>query len=407
MPFEPVSKNIGALVPLRTLFNHAQRKNLVPAVAFAGICLLVCISQLARGMPLSSAGQPASATTLSLAETQLIIAKATLHGVPWTGPESGPPAQPGKSIAFISEDLRNGGILGVAQGVREAVRTMGWTLKIFDAGGTSAGRLTAFERAMASKPDGLILCGADAQNSKPELARFASRGIPIVAWHAGSMPESYRRYSRCNERRDDRPRRGRSRHCPWGAVAQSNGHAGVVILTDSRFEIAVTKSNVMADIIRACKGCTLLEVRDVAISESAETMPAITKALLARYGKRWTVALAINDIYFDYAAPQLTKAGVPSSGLSLLSAGDGSATAFLRIQAKTYQTGTALPSPLNQQGWQLVDELNRLFAGQPVSGFVAPVHLVNADNIAFDGGNRLQYDPENGYRDIYRRIWKP
>jgi len=403
MPFEPVSKNIGALVPLRTLFNHAQRKNLVPAVAFAGICLLVCISQLARGMPLSSAGQPASATTLSLAETQLIIAKATLHGVPWTGPESGPPAQPGKSIAFISEDLRNGGILGVAQGVREAVRTMGWTLKIFDAGGTSAGRLTAFERAMASKPDGLILCGADAQNSKPELARIASRGIPIVAWHAGSTPGPIAGTPVAMNVTTDPVEVARV--TALGAVAQSNGHAGVVILTDSRFEIAVTKSNVMADIIRACKGCTLLEVRDVAISESAETMPAITKALLARYGKRWTDALAINDIYFDYAAPALTKAGVPSSGLSLLSAGDGSASAFLRIQAKTYQTGT-VAEPLNQQGWQLVDELNRLFAGQPVSGFVAPVHLVNADNIAFDGGERLQYDPENGYRDIYRRIWK-
>lgn len=403
MPFESVSKNIGALVPLRTLFNHAQRKNLVPAVAFAGICLLVCISQLARGMPLSSAGQPASATTLSLAETQLIIAKATLHGVPWTGPESGPPAQPGKSIAFISEDLRNGGILGVAQGVREAVRTMGWTLKIFDAGGTSAGRLTAFERAIASKPDGLILCGADAQNSKPELARIASRGIPIVAWHAGSTPGPIAGTPVAMNVTTDPVEVARV--TALGAVAQSNGHAGVVILTDSRFEIAVTKSNVMADIIRACKGCTLLEVRDVAISESAEKMPAITKALLARYGKRWTDALAINDIYFDYAAPALTKAGVPSSGLSLLSAGDGSATAFLRIQAKTYQTGT-VAEPLNQQGWQLVDELNRLFAGQPVSGFVAPVHLVNADNIAFDGGERFQYDPENGYRDIYRRIWK-
>ncbi|WP_062088120.1 substrate-binding domain-containing protein [Caballeronia udeis] len=354
-------------------------------------------------MPLSSAGQPASAITLSLAETQLIIAKATLHGVPWTGPESGPPAQPGKSIAFISEDLRNGGILGVAQGVREAVRTMGWTLKIFDAGGTSAGRLTAFERAMASKPDGLILCGADAQNSNPELARIASRGIPIVAWHAGSTPGPIAGTPVAMNVTTDPVEVARV--TALGAVAQSNGHAGVVILTDSRFEIAVTKSNVMADIIRACKGCTLLEVRDVAISESAEKMPAITKALLARYGKRWTDALAINDIYFDYAAPALTKAGVPSSGLSLLSAGDGSASAFLRIQAKTYQTGT-VAEPLNQQGWQLVDELNRLFAGQPVSGFVAPVHLVNADNIAFDGGERFQYDPKNGYRDIYRRIWK-
>jgi len=79
MPIESVSKNIDALVPLRTLFNRAQRRNLVPAVAFAGICLLVCVSQLARGMPLLSAGQPASATTLSLAETQQIIAKKLLR----------------------------------------------------------------------------------------------------------------------------------------------------------------------------------------------------------------------------------------------------------------------------------------------------------------------------------------
>ena len=134
-------------------------------------------------------------------------------------------------------------------------------------------------------------------------------------------------------------------------------------------------------------------------------MPAITKELLARYGKRWTHALAINDIYFDYAIPTLTEAGVPVSALTLLSAGDGSAPAFLRIQANTYQAGT-VAEPLNMQGWQLVDELNRLFAGQPVSGFVAPVHLVNASNIAFDGGSRFQYDPDNGYRDIYRRIWK-
>ena len=47
----------------------------------------------------------------------------------------------------------------------------------------------------------------------------------------------------------------------------------------------------------------------------------------------------------------------------------------MRIRAGTYQTGT-VAEPLNMQGWQVVDELNRLMAGQPVSGFVAPVHLV-------------------------------
>jgi ribose transport system substrate-binding protein len=62
--------------------------------------------------------------------------------------------------------------------------------------------------------------------------------------------------------------------------------------------------------------------------------------------------------------------------------------------------------PLNMQGWQVVDELNRLIAGQPVSGFVAPVHLVSGTNIASDGGSRFVYDPDNGYRDSYLRIWK-
>jgi len=189
------------------------------------------------------------------------------------------------------------------------------------------------------------------------------------------------------------------------AVAQSGGRAGVVVFTDSRFAIATAKAQVMADVIRQCDGCRLLEVRDVAISESAARMPAVTRALLAAHGPRWTHALAINDIYFDYAVPVFIGSGVASGAISLLSAGDGSAPAFMRVRTGTYQTGT-VAEPLNQQGWQVVDELNRLMAGQPVSGFVAPVHLVSGENIASDGGSRLVYDPDNGYRDIYLRIWK-
>ncbi|HEY8907205.1 MAG TPA: sugar ABC transporter substrate-binding protein, partial [Rhodoferax sp.] len=148
-----------------------------------------------------------------------------------------------------------------------------------------------------------------------------------------------------------------------------------------------------------------LEIRDVAISRNAELMPTVTRDLLARFGQQWTHALAINDIYFDFAVPELIKAGQSSRRINLMSAGDGSAAAFMRIQAKSFQTAT-VAEPLNQQGWQLVDELNRLIQHQPLSGYVSPVHLVTSDNIAFDGGARFQYDPDNGYRDAYRSIWK-
>ncbi|MGF2529738.1 hypothetical protein ACQUWX_18575, partial [Ralstonia pseudosolanacearum] len=180
----------------------------------------------------------------------------------------------------------------------------------------------------------------------------------------------------------------------------------IVVFTDSHFQIAKAKSAAMVEVIRACHGCELLEVRDVAISRSAELMPAITRELLARYGDDWTDTLAINDIYFDYAATELTKAGRPAASMRMLSAGDGSAAAFTRIRAGTFQVGT-VAEPLSQQGWQLVDELNRLLARAPLSGYVAPVHLVSQDNIAFDGGPQGQYDPDNGYRNIYRHIWKP
>ncbi len=377
--------------------------HLLKRSAMAGLFCLIAGPAYSQNKPDSPPEDAVAGGAAFLAEAQQIIANATLPAARWSGPESGPSAMPGKSIAFMAEDLRNGGVLGVAQGVREAVKVMGWQLHIFDARGTPAGRAKALADALASKPDGLILSGSDALENKAGLAPFGDRRIPVVAWHAGSKPGPIAGTPVTMNVTTDPL--AVARVTAMAAVTQSNGHAGVVILTDSRFGIAMAKANAMADIIRRCKGCVLLEVRDVAISDSREKMPAITKEMLVRYGKRWTHTLAINDIYFDYAVPMLTKAGVPSDGLSLLSAGDGSSPAFLRIHAKTYQTGT-VAEPLNLQGWQLVDELNRLFKGAPVSGFVAPVHLVNTANVAFDGGMRFQYDPDNDYRDIYRRIWQ-
>lgn len=342
-------------------------------------------------------------TPLSLAEMQQAVARASEHGAPWSGPTSGPVAKTGATVAVVCEDLRNGGILGVANGINEASKVIGWKIRVFDAGGTPDGRRKAIAAASASKANGVIIVGSDAKAIHAQLKPFADHGIPIVGWHvgpfAGPVPDSPVAMNVSTNPLDV------ARITAMAAVVESGGRAGVVVFTDSNFEIAMTKSNAMAEVITACAACTLLEIRDVAISRNAELMPAVTNDLLARYGERWTHALAINDIYFDYAAPELTKAGQPNNGISLMSAGDGSAAAFLRIQAGTFQTGT-VAEPLNLHGWQLVDELNRLLSRQPVTGYVAPVHLVTAKNVAFDGGPQMRYDPDNDYRGIYRRIWK-
>ena len=361
-----------------------------------GSWLLVAVCALARATA-------AAAAPPSLEDMQREVSAASQPSPAWSGPVSGPPAPPNKTVALLCEDLRNGGILGVAQGVQEAATILGWTVKVFDATGSPAGRDRAATAALAARPDALIVVGADARDMQARLAPFAERKLPVVGWHVGPRPGPVSGSPVAMNITTDPVHVARV--TAMAAVIGSGGKAGVVVFTDSTFDIATAKSQVMAEIVRGCAGCVLLEVRDVPISRAAELVPGVTRELLERHGARWTHALAINDIYFDYAVPEITRARRAEDSLSLLSAGDGSTAAFMRLRAKVFQVAT-VAEPLTLHGWQLVDEVNRLIAGAPVTGYVAPVHLSTRQNIAVDGGTRHRYDPDNGYRDAYRRIWR-
>ena len=374
-------------------------------LAWAMACVPSAVVAQGSAAPASGAASIASAdaTRNYLAEARRVVDAAAQPAPAWTGPRTGPRAQPGKRIVLVNEDLRNGGILAVDEGVLEAAKVIGWSVKVFDSGGTLEGRKKMLDDALNSRPDGLIVFGGDAHALAPWLQPFAERHIPIVGWHVAAQAGPVAGTPVAMNVSTDPLEVARV--TALAAIVQSGGHAGVVVFTDTNYELPRTKAEAMAAVVRGCSGCTLLEVRDVSISRNAELMPGTARALLARYGKRWTHALAINDIYFDYAAPVLTQSALPNTALSMLSAGDGSESAFLRIRKGTFQTGT-VAEPLNLHGWQLVDEMNRLFAGERVTGTVFPVHLVTADNVDADGGDRLVYDPANGYRDIYRRIWQ-
>ncbi|MDD2760609.1 MAG: substrate-binding domain-containing protein, partial [Methylomonas sp.] len=338
-----------------------------PVVLAALVCLLL--------VEIVSAEDKA----LSLDEMRRAVADASNRASRWGGPESGPIGKQGMRVAVVCEDLRNGGVLGVARGIAEAAAEIGWKFQVFDARGHHEGRRQELTNALATNPDGMILVGSDAASLEPDLAAYVKRSIPIVGWHVG--PTAGRLSGGAVAMNVSTDPLEVARVTAMAAIVDSHASGGMIIVNDSNFEIATAKANAMAEIIRQCRDCVLLEVRDLPISQSAHLMPEITKEWLAYYGKRWTHTLAINDIFFDYMAPELTKAG---RDISLFSAGDGSSAAFLRIQAGIFQRGT-VAEPLNLQGWQLVDELNRLLSRHPVSAYVMPAHLVTPEIIGLDG----------------------
>lgn len=333
------------------------------------------------------------------------LARAEAPVTKWDGPVDGPPATANKMIVCISADLRNGGILGVANGVREAAKAIGWNVKIIDLrGGELEASSKAAAEAISLEADGVVLVGMDALKNAKAWQSLENAKIPVMGWHTGP---------------DNGPIAGTpvrlnvttdaltvARIAGRAAVESRREKAGIIIFTDSHHAIAISKSDAMVAVVRASPDCELLEVRDVHLSEAAKVMPDVTRELLAKYGTRWTHALGINDLYFDHATPVFATAGLAAdSSIACISAGDGSISAYARIQAGLYQIAT-VAEPLNLQGWQLVDEMNRAFSGAALSGYVTPVHLVTAKNITRDGGAQRRFDPENGYRDAYRKIWR-
>ncbi|SHF54463.1 substrate-binding domain-containing protein [Vibrio gazogenes] len=317
----------------------------------------------------------------------------------------GPVAAKDKTIIFIASDLKNSGVLGVMKGYQEAAKVIGWHVRVLDGAGSVPSQSSALKQAIALQPDGIIIGGFTPNTMIPTLRQAHKLGIRIVSWHATPEPGPIEKLyieDNITSSADDV-----AKVSAMYAIAKSNGHAHVVILTDGLYSIAVRKADVMKSYIEKCSGCSVLSYEDTPLANTSARIPPLTFSLVQKYGDKYNYTLAINDLYFDYMAPALRSLSGKKKGEGPynISAGDGSESAFERIRNGNFQVAT-VAEPLNLHGWQLVDELNRLFHDQPISGYVTPAHLVTADNIHQSGGDRNLYDPENGYRDYYQASWQ-
>ncbi len=159
--------------------------------------------------------------------------------------------------------------------------------------------------------------------------------------------------------------------------------------------------------VKACKGCKVLEVVDTPIGDlqnrmapahhrrcspstatTGPTRSASTTSTSTSRRRRCSRPASTRRRAIRARSPRVTARCRPSSA---------SATASTRSPRS--------PSRCYLHGWQTIDEMNRAFAGEAPSGYVAPPHLFVSANIDKDGGDKNIFDPGNGYRDQYKKIW--
>ena len=87
----------------------------------------VILMGAAGALALAAVASSARADAL-VDEAKAVVEKATARADKWDGPTSGPKAVAKKTVVYVAGDMRNGGILGVAHGLKEAVRRPGMDL---------------------------------------------------------------------------------------------------------------------------------------------------------------------------------------------------------------------------------------------------------------------------------------
>ncbi|MFF8787718.1 substrate-binding domain-containing protein [Streptomyces sp. NPDC015125] len=372
------------------------RKAVVTAAALLVMATAGCESGSGTTASHRNSAQPGCPAALSSAKRA--VKKAEEVNAPWRGPTTGPRAVHGKTVVYIAQTLTNPGVTGVAQGVQEAAKIVGWHARTLNGQGTPGGLRAAFKQALRLKPDGIVLSGFDPGVTAEEVKKAHSAGIPLIGWHSTAAPgpsKDPQLFSNITSRVEDVAKIS----ADW-IIARSHGRAGVVLFTDATAPFAKRKSDLIKKQLATCSGTKLLSYTNMPIPQANRRSIGEVRSLLSRFGRKWTYSAAINDLYFQHAAPALRAAGKDGAGAPFsIGAGDGDPSAFQRVNGKEFQAAT-VPEPLSEQGWQIVDEFNRAFTGAPDSGYVAPVHIATAANT----GGALSWDSE-GYRQAYRKIW--
>jgi len=316
----------------------------------------------------------------------------------WSGPTTGPVTQKGKSVLFISQDSKNGGISTLYRHFQLAIQSLNWKVEYVD--GRNILELIKFTmmQATQSKFDAVVLGGISASSVMTEVEALVKFGKIVAGWHALAEPGSTENlFVNIGTRSSDV-----ADIAAEYVVRDGDGEVGVVIFNDDRFEVANAKTRQMVKIITECKHCQVLAVENINLGNTVAELPEVVDRLIHQHGAAWTHSLAINDLYFDSINYPLKKHG--RLDIRNISAGDGSFQALNRIQSGLSTQVATVAEPVALQGWQLADELNRAFAGAPVSGIICQPILITKEVIK----DKNIYDLEDvlPYKQWYKAIWE-
>ncbi|HEY0813721.1 MAG TPA: substrate-binding domain-containing protein [Pseudonocardia sp.] len=340
-----------------------------------------------------------TAAVVQAAKTQL--AQYVRSATTWNGPTSGPPIATGKSIIYVAYDQGNPQSVQASDAVKAIGQSVGWTVTVLDGQGTTSGQQGALTQAIAAHPDGIVL-GSYPDSFRPYFKQAHDAGIAVIGLGTAAEPGMYPEYGiDANVFQNQAQASGAAGD--W-VVVHSNGKARVILTSDNTYSIVIAKTNAQRSAIQKCATCQIVVDTQMPFADAANRTTSLTTGWVNQFGTEPPLYILQPAYYFvPFEAQALRTLGI-KPGQVVLTGSNGTAQEYEDIRRGDYLQMT-IPLAIQQQGYEVIDNLNRVFHHVQPAGLESAVWVVDASNVNQLGGDKNQFEPSNDYARHYRELW--
>jgi ribose transport system substrate-binding protein len=317
-------------------------------------------------------------------------------------PTGGPAPATGKKIVIIPCSASVEGCARPARSAKEAAEAIGWTATIDDPAGDGAKMSAAIQRAISSGANGIVLNSIDAAAVQGDLQAARDAGLSVVCDMCGDtggliqsvvppLEENFRAgyllgqqsFLLAKDRFDSPPK--------------------FIVLLDDEFATVRARVDGVKKFIEDCKaagaGCELVAEDKYLAKDISTTAPARVVQIVQN-NPSYNAMFVGYDAALYFFAKGLEQAGLadPTKAFGVSIDADVANTEMIRSGG--YQAASAGVA-MKRVGYGMVDNLNRLFAGQPVVDQGVTVKIINKVNVPASGS----WDGDFDATPLYRQAW--
>jgi ribose transport system substrate-binding protein len=318
----------------------------------------------------STGGGESSSAGVKAAEEEVEELRAEITEFTPPGPEFDASAAKGGEVWYIPVSAEIPVLAIESKGMEEAAEAAGMTYKACDGKFTPAAQSACVTQAVNSGAAGIITDSVDPKSIGPALSSAKSAEIPVVGFNSiGEETDLYRTVSS-----GDPPSQVAAMN--W-IVADSGGSAnvfGVYFVGDSQTE-AGAEAGIEA-LEANCPECTY-ESSTVTPEQINSIASAVSSALL----KNPEINYGIPQ--FDFFAP-LFERGVQQAGKTndVKTVSTNAALSQVKVVASGGMQKADVGANRNYVGWEAVDALLRMIAGEPAAEELTyPVRVFDETNV--------------------------